>query len=96
VTTAQTNARTHSGSVNREEMMEFGKFMNSKFDDEKLQKLMDQVMAKCWVSASACLLLFSRLFFIIFDRQRVEECCVCAVQFMATSDGAVFAIKEEA
>mmetsp|Transcript_66912 Transcript_66912/g.134867 ORF Transcript_66912/g.134867 Transcript_66912/m.134867 type:complete len:229 (-) Transcript_66912:390-1076(-) len=32
-----------NGSVNREEMMEFGKFMNSKFDDEKLQKLMDQM-----------------------------------------------------
>lgn len=32
-----------NGSVNRDEMMEFGKFMNSKFDDEKLQKLMDQM-----------------------------------------------------
>ena len=29
------------GTVNREEMMEFGRFINSKFDEEKLNKLMD-------------------------------------------------------
>jgi hypothetical protein len=32
-----------TGFVNREEMMEFGRFMNAKFDDEKLNKLMDQM-----------------------------------------------------
>jgi Ca2+-binding EF-hand superfamily protein len=32
-----------SGAVNREDMMEFGRFMNSKFDEEKLNKLMDQM-----------------------------------------------------
>jgi hypothetical protein len=31
------------GAVNREDMMEFGRFMNSKFDEEKLNKLMDQM-----------------------------------------------------
>lgn len=31
------------GHVTREEMMEFGRFMNSKFDEEKLNKLMDQM-----------------------------------------------------
>jgi Ca2+-binding EF-hand superfamily protein len=34
---------TGSGSVNREEMMEFGRFMNAKFDEDKLNKLMDQM-----------------------------------------------------
>mmetsp|Transcript_10099 Transcript_10099/g.12253 ORF Transcript_10099/g.12253 Transcript_10099/m.12253 type:complete len:233 (-) Transcript_10099:183-881(-) len=34
---------TNSGSVNREEMMEFGRFMNAKFDEDKLNKLMDQM-----------------------------------------------------
>lgn len=33
----------YSGSVNREEMMEFGRFMNAKFDEDKLNKLMDQM-----------------------------------------------------
>ena len=33
----------HRGHVTREEMMEFGRFMNSKFDEEKLNKLMDQM-----------------------------------------------------
>ena len=32
-----------SGHVTREEMMEFGRFMNSKFDEDKLNKLMDQM-----------------------------------------------------
>jgi Ca2+-binding EF-hand superfamily protein len=31
------------GTVTRDEMMEFGRFMNSKFDEEKLNKLMDQM-----------------------------------------------------
>jgi len=35
--------RTCSGFVDRTEMMEFGRFMNSKFDEEKLNKLMDQM-----------------------------------------------------
>lgn len=30
-------------TVNRAEMMEFGRFMNSKFDEDKLNKLMDQM-----------------------------------------------------
>ena len=29
--------------MTREEMMEFGRFMNSKFDEDKLNKLMDQM-----------------------------------------------------
>jgi len=32
-----------SGFITEPEMKEFGKFMNSKFDDEKLKKLMDQM-----------------------------------------------------